>query len=613
MKSKVQQIPMYKIIYRQILGIFRVANPKISTLVISSFFVLTASFVQACGIGLVVPVLNGLIDKSYFSGTLTIPVLGNIIKSLPMELSNANIFIFMMLMISVAVYIENIALYISNILVSRFSLNVNNIIKIKIFKRYLEFAKIFHDKQRSGELTAILYGTTMAASSIFTQLNNIFITTSMAATFLIIMLLISWRLTIFIFFLLLIGSYITRIITKKIISSSTESFKENVKMSSHSWNILSNIPLVKLYVTEEKEAGKFEIITNEAMRHDFNVQKKQFAIPRLIDIIDSTGIVIVVSITAFMMVKMKSFSLGRFFVYFIILKRFMTCTSQLNQAWSFIANLIPQIDRMLWVFDDSDKVFTKSGNVKFDGVKDEIMFKDVHFRYTKNIPVLKGINFEVKKNSMIAIIGPTGAGKTTIVNLLPRFYDCESGSVMINGLDIKEFDVKSLRKKLGMVSQDVMIMSDTIRNNIIYGLDENDVNEERLDSAARDAHIYDFIMSLPDKYETFVGERGIRLSGGEKQRVSIARAILKKPDILILDEATSSLDSETEDLIHKAIENVIKNKTVFVIAHRLSTIRNANHIIVLEEGQITEEGTLHELLDKKGRFYYYWNLQNLFY
>ena len=217
----------------------------------------------------------------------------------------------------------------------------------------------------------------------------------------------------------------------------------------------------------------------------------------------------------------------------------------------------------------------------------------------------------MEKGKTVAIVGPTGAGKTTIINLLMRFYDCPSSAIFIDGEDIRSFTLQSLRAHIALVSQEVFLFNDTIKNNMIYGLDREVGNDELIE-VAKKARLYDFIARMPQGFDTEVGDRGIKLSGGEKQRLSLARALLKGSEILILDEATSSLDSKTEQLIQQAINEAIKNRTSIVIAHRLSTIKNADKIIVLDNGSVTETGTLDELLERKGQFYELWEAQKFY-
>ena len=231
---------------------------------------------------------------------------------------------------------------------------------------------------------------------------------------------------------------------------------------------------------------------------------------------------------------------------------------------------------------------------EFDGKIKKIEFKNMCFEYNQGVPVLKDINLTVNKGETIALVGNSGGGKTTLVNLLPRFYDATSGNIFINGIDIKEYSLKSLRQNIAVVFQDNFLFSGTIRENILLG--NETATKEQLDTAIKMACLDDFVKTLKDGLNTHIGERGIMLSGGQRQRVAIARAFLKNAPILILDEATSALDNKSEAVVQKAIENLMRDKTVFVIAHRLSTIRNATKIIVINHGEIVESGTHDELI-----------------
>jgi subfamily B ATP-binding cassette protein MsbA len=245
-----------------------------------------------------------------------------------------------------------------------------------------------------------------------------------------------------------------------------------------------------------------------------------------------------------------------------------------------------------------------------NGFRDSIEFENVCFDYIDQkgeTRVLRDINIETKRNQVIAIVGSSGSGKTTLVGLIPRFYDPTSGSVKIDGIDIREFTQSSLRSQIAMVTQETFLFNDTVRNNIAYG--DIHASEEKLMEASRVALADDFISRFPMKYDTLIGERGQRLSGGERQRISIARALLKNAPILILDEATSALDSESEKLVQQALSNLIRNRTTFVIAHRLSTIRNADTILVLDHGRIVESGSHDTLMQQDGSYRKFFRLQ----
>jgi subfamily B ATP-binding cassette protein MsbA len=266
--------------------------------------------------------------------------------------------------------------------------------------------------------------------------------------------------------------------------------------------------------------------------------------------------------------------------------------------------------RIMEVFDTHVEIQDRPGAVTLDRVADSIEFRDVNFSYrdaSGGTRVLEDISLKVRHKQVIALVGSSGCGKTTLVSLIPRFYDVASGSVRIDGIDIREYSQASLRSQIAIVTQDTFLFNDTIRNNIAYG--GIDASEERIREAARAALAHDFILGFPMGYETIIGERGQRLSGGERQRIAIARAILKNAPILILDEATSALDSESEQLVQKALANLMQDRTTFMIAHRLSTIRNADMIVVLEQGCIKEMGTHDSLMERDGLYNRFYRLQ----
>lgn len=256
--------------------------------------------------------------------------------------------------------------------------------------------------------------------------------------------------------------------------------------------------------------------------------------------------------------------------------------------------------RFLELIDTTPDVLDQKDAIQVDTLKGNIRFDDVHFHYESSKTILEGINLQIKAGETVAFVGPSGAGKTTICSLIPRFYDVTSGVISIDDMDIREMTKKSLRSNIGIVQQDVFLFTGTIRENIAYG--KLNASQKEIEEAARRAHLQDFIASLPNGYETQIGERGLKLSGGQKQRLAIARMFLKNPPILILDEATSALDTETEMIIQTALSELAKNRTTLIIAHRLATIRNANRIVVVTEDGIAEQGTHDELIEKGGIF-----------
>jgi ATP-binding cassette subfamily B protein len=258
------------------------------------------------------------------------------------------------------------------------------------------------------------------------------------------------------------------------------------------------------------------------------------------------------------------------------------------------------IDRIFEIFEIKPVVIERPDAIALPEVTGKVEYINVSFHYQGDRPVLTDINLVANKGESIALVGMSGAGKSTLMNLLMRFHDVKSGKILIDGYDIRDVQIKSLRQQLALVPQENILFSGTVASNIAFG--QKDYDTEAVEKAARIANAHDFIMELPQGYDTWVGERGVNLSGGQRQRISIARAVLYNPKILILDEATSALDTESESLVQEALQRLMQGRTTFIIAHRLATIRNSDRIIVLEQGQIVESGTHDELLQKAGRY-----------
>ena len=264
-----------------------------------------------------------------------------------------------------------------------------------------------------------------------------------------------------------------------------------------------------------------------------------------------------------------------------------------------LQNGLASADRVFNIMDIESDIKDSKNAVKINDLKEKLMFKNVSFSYSnKSENVLNDINFSINKGEIIALVGPSGAGKSTLVDLIPRFYDTLNGSILIDNQNIKEIEINSLRSLMGIVTQETLLFDDTVKANISYGSDN--IPDSEVIDAAKAANAHEFILKLPDAYDTIIGERGVSLSGGQKQRIAIARAIVKNPPILILDEATSSLDSESESNVQEAIESLMNKRTVIVIAHRLSTVKNANKILVLDRGKIVQKGNHEDLINDEG-------------
>jgi len=581
-------------------------------LAIAVFLSLGAAFFEGISVFFLIPLAEGIVAMNFNSAKQAL-FIKNFILWFPEIFANSNtaLFILLVIVIFISAVLKNIIQYAAFLAISKqFRRFCNNLRKL-IFSRYLSFGKLFFDNNSMGYLQNVLLNFTGFIGVELRDLGALLTQFFLLVIYLIVMVIISWKLTIFILIIFPALHYVSNWLIKKIEKTSGFYAECEELLSNKITNILGGISLVKLYTTEEKEKKYFASMSGQKEALEFSIDKKKNLLVPIQEIIVLSGILFLLSAMAFMVVKNKSGSVGGFLVFFYVIKKLQSVVGSLNNIKASLATVSGPMAEIVGILDDKDKFFVPEGKYNFTGLTRAIEFKQLNFSYKDGIRVIKDMTFSVEKGSLVAIVGPTGAGKSTIFNLILRFYDCPPGSIFVDGIDIGEFSVASLRSHIAFVGQEPMLFNDTVRNNIIYGLDEK-MDDEKIFTALKRARLYDFIIGLPDGLDSNIGDRGIKLSGGEKQRVSIARALLKGVHILMLDEATSSLDRKTEKLIQDAIDEVVKDRTVLVIAHRFSTIQRADKVIVIENGILAEEGSRQELFDKKGKFYEYWQEQKFY-
>ena len=479
---------------------------------------------------------------------------------------------------------------------------ITNGLKFDLFKKLLTYPTSFFDKKKSGDVVFQFNNQAdMACSglldnlSIFTQ--RIFSSISLVG----VLFYNSWQLALIAVVVLGCAFAPVAKIQKRIQEVMNKTVVADAAIITEYNEVFAGNKTITSYNLAESETNKFSWI----LKNIFNlrikmVQKTQWLSPAM-HIIVSCGIAAAIGYGSHLIMTNQITS-GNFVSFITALILLYTPVKNLGNNLNAVQFSFFAIEKIFEVLDTTPDIKDKEGAIILpDSEEYSIEFKDVCFEYNANTPVLKHINLKVEKGETIALVGNSGGGKTTLVNLLPRFYDIKSGSITINGTDIRDFTLTSLRNKIAVVFQDNFLFSGTIRNNILLG--KESATEEEIQNAVKMAYLDDFIKELPNGLDTEIGERGILLSGGQKQRVAIARAFLKDAPIIILDEATSALDNKAEAIVQKAIDNLMKNKTVFVIAHRLSTIRNANHIAVINQGEIAEKGTHEELLQIENGIY----------
>lgn len=371
-------------------------------------------------------------------------------------------------------------------------------------------------------------------------------------------------------------------------------------------NNLTGIATIKSYTNEKYELGRIRESSNNYKESNISVIRLSSAFSPMIRMIIVMGFLAMLVLGGIYTLD-GSLEIAAYSVIIFLIQRLLWPLTRLGETFDQYQRAMASTNRALDLLDTKRKIITGGTPVMFDEVKGEIIFKDINFDYKSRPNIISDLNIKISPGQTVAFVGPTGAGKSTITKLLLRFYDPTSGSITLDGIDLRELKLDEYRQTIGFVSQDVFLLDGTVYENIIYG--KHDATREEIIDAAKIAEVHEFVESLPNGYETLVGERGQKLSGGQKQRISIARAVLKNPPILILDEATSNVDNETEAAIQRSLDKLIVDRTTIVIAHRLSTIRNADNIFVLDEGKLIEIGTHDELLNLNGQYAILWRVQ----
>jgi ATP-binding cassette, subfamily B, bacterial MsbA len=364
---------------------------------------------------------------------------------------------------------------------------------------------------------------------------------------------------------------------------------------------ISGFPVVKAFGMEGFETSRFRRAAARLFNVNMRITRTTAVLPPMMEAVGGVALVAALFYGSFS-IRSGHLTPGSFASFLTALFAMYTPIKRLSRVNATLQAALAAGSRIFEVLDTHQEVKESPGAIVLPRLRQGIAYNSVGFRYADGeASVLRRVSFEAGFGEVVAIVGTSGAGKTTLVNLLPRFYDVTEGEILIDGVDIRQATLASLRAQVGLVTQETVLFNDTVRANIAYGLE--DVDEARVESAARAAFAHDFILDLPRRYDTVIGERGSRLSGGQRQRIAIARAILKDPPILILDEATSALDAESERLVQRALHNLMKGRTTLVIAHRLATVRRADRILVLEGGEVPEVGRHEELLRKPGGTY----------
>ncbi|GEP52069.1 antibiotic ABC transporter ATP-binding protein [Flavobacterium noncentrifugens] len=469
-----------------------------------------------------------------------------------------------------------------------------------LYKKIIELPVSFYSEKRKGDVMARMLGDVGEVQASFFAIFELIIREPLTIIFTIItMFYISVKLTLFVFIFIPISGLIISRIGKSLKSKSERVQQESGFFISVVEETLGGLKVIKSYNAENKFKSVFDDSVTRLLKLSNSIGNKNNLASPMSEFLGIVTIAVLLWYGGHMVLIEKTLLGSAFITYMALAYNILTPAKAISKASYNVKSGLAAADRVFTVLEEVNTIESKEDAVFKEGFEDRISIKNINFRYEEE-NVLKDFSLEVPKGKTIALVGQSGSGKSTIANLLTRFYDVQEGQIEIDGVNIKDLDLHSLRALMGLVTQDSILFNDTIKNNILLGK-QNATDEEVID-ALKIANAYEFVKDLPLGIETNIGDSGNKLSGGQKQRLSIARAVLKNPPIMILDEATSALDTESEKLVQVALENMMQNRTSIVIAHRLSTIQKADVIVVMQKGKIVEQGSHDELIAKQGTY-----------
>ena len=503
---------------------------------------------------------------------------------------------------------KNVFLYMKNFFMTLVQFHLITELRNRLYKHFNALSFSYFDQKKSGELTSIVINDVAnlrrALGSSFHQL---LVEPINLLAFILLLFVISWKLALLSIIILPIAGLTIISIGRSIRRKSKRTAAMIAGITNIITETLSSIRVVKAFAMEEYEVQRFFKETHHYFQLILRRAKLRLLASPITETIGVMIGVLLLWVGGLEVLSGEGLTPEDFLRFILLLFAMMDPLRKLSKVNVALQTGVASAERVFSILDTPPTIVDKVDAVKIDSFKEKIRINNVSFKYESDDKVLKNISFEIEKGSIVALVGSSGAGKSTLADLIPRFYDVINGGITIDGHDVRDLSLNSLRRLMGVVTQETILFNDTIRANIAYG--QKNVYDDQVISAAKAANALEFINDLSDGFGTVIGEKGVKLSGGQRQRLAIARAIMKNPPILILDEATSALDTESERLVQKALETLMANRTVLVIAHRLSTVTNANKIILLDKGEIKEVGTHNELMGKEGLYSNLYNIQ----
>ena len=539
------------------------------------------------------PVWSGISDLANYSENYL-----NYFVTLKKAEGNNDVLIFMVGIIVITFLLKNIFNYMSMFFITYLRNGVVKNIRNDIYKSIIKLSLSFYSEKKRGDIVARISSDVQELDHSFLSIFELIVKDPLMVLFtLLSMFLISPKLSIFVIVFIPICGFVISLVGKSLRRKSLKVQKEQGQFISLVDETLSGMKILKIFNAEEKFQKKFMNSTIRFYKFSNSVLNRKNLASPLSEFLGITAIAGVLWVGGMMVLKENSLDASAFIVYLGLAYNILTPAKSLSRATYKVKKATAAAERIFDVIDNDTIISENKNALEINSFDHNIEIKNISFSYENDV-VINNLNLTIPKGSSVALVGQSGSGKSTLANLICRFYDTQKGEIRFDNTDIKNLKKESLRKMIGLVTQDSILFNDTIKNNLLIA--KEDATNDEIINCLKVANAWEFVKKLPKKIDTNIGDSGNKLSGGQKQRLSIARAVLKNPPILVLDEATSALDSESEKLVQTALDNLMKDKTSIVIAHRLSTIQNSEKIIVLEKGQIIESGKHKELMKKDG-------------
>ena len=522
-----------------------------------------------------------------------------IISSVIIEHGQVQALMFISLLVVALFFLKNLSRYLAMFFLSPVRNGVVRDIRNDIYRRILILPLSYFSEQRKGDIMSRITNDVMNIEwSIMQSLEMLFREPLTILFFLVTLIIISPSLTLFVVLLLPIAMLLIAFIGKSLRRTSARSQRQLGTILSIVEETISGLRIIKGFNAIEKTDEKFREQNDMLTRTMVRLFRKRDLASPMSEFLSTLVLVVVLWFGGQLVLEPGSNLPPTVFIFYVVVfSQLIVPVKSVTEAYYNVQKGVASAERIREIIDADEVILEKPDALRKNDFSHAIEYRNVYFAYEKE-EVLKNINLKIPKGKMVALVGASGSGKSTLVDLLPRFYDCTSGEILVDGINIRDLRIEDLRGLMGIVTQETILFNDTVFNNIAFGMEN--VERESVVAAAKIANAHEFISSMPHGYDTNIGDRGIKMSGGQRQRISIARAVLKNPPVMILDEATSALDTESERLVQDALLKLMKNRTSVVIAHRLSTIQHADEIVVLDKAEIVERGTHHELLSKGG-------------